>query len=155
MPRMKRVIGTAGLAAGVLDIAAAFLTGTAKPPVVLKAIASGLLGPRAFRGGTEVAALGLGLHFVIALGWAAVYWLASRRLAFLVRRPLVAGPVYGVFVYWFMQLVVLPLSAAPKFIPGPRPLAGTHKGMAIHLLCVGLPIALITARGDRPTPVTR
>ena len=54
MPRMKRVVGAAGLAAGVLDIAAAFLTGTAKPPVVLKAIASGLLGPRAFRGGTEV-----------------------------------------------------------------------------------------------------
>ena len=152
MPRMKSVVGTAGLAAGALDIAAAFLTSAAKPPVVLKAIASGLLGRRAFRGGPEVAALGLGLHFVIALGWAAVYYVASRRLAFLVRRPLVAGPAYGIFVYWFMQLIVLPLSAAPKFNPGPRPLGGTLKGMAIHILCVGLPIALVVSRGAERAP---
>jgi hypothetical protein len=141
----------AGLAAGALDILAAFATSAAKPAVVLKAIASGLLGRGAFRGGPGIAALGLGLHFMIALGWAAVYWLASRRVPFFRERPLVAGPAYGVFVYWFMQLVVLPLSAAPKFSPGPRTVGSSAKGMLIHIFCVGLPIALLIARGDRQT----
>lgn len=151
MPRRGSGVVAAGLAAGALDILAAFATSAAKPAVVLKAIASGLLGRGAFRGGPGIAALGLGLHFTIALGWAAVYWLASRRVPFFRERPLVAGPAYGVFVYWFMQLVVLPLSAAPKFSPGPRTFSGSAKGMLIHIFCVGLPIALLIARSDRKT----
>ncbi len=151
MPRKGSGVVAAGLTAGALDILAAFATSAAKPAVVLKAIASGLLGPAAFRGGSAVAALGLALHFMIALGWAVVYWLASRRFAFLRERPLVAGPAYGVFVYWFMQLVVLPLSAAPKFSPGPRSVGDSARGMLIHIFCVGLPIALLVARSERKT----
>jgi hypothetical protein len=136
-----------GLLAGVLDIGAAFATSAlaGRGPVrVLHAVASGLLGAEAFRGGAPAAALGLGLHFVIALGAAAVYGAASRLFPALVRRAVPAGLLYGVAVYFFMNLVVLPLSAVPfkvAFTP-----AGLAQGLLIHMTCVGLPIALCARR---------
>jgi len=82
--RPVRAVVFAGLLAGVLDLTAAFafsaLRGV-RPVRVLKFIASGLLGPAAYQGGALTAALGLALHFVIALGGAAVYWAASRQIA--------------------------------------------------------------------------
>ena len=71
-----------GLTAGVLDILDAFVMtvingGT--PTRVLHSIASGVLGPSAFEGGAATAALGLFLHFLIACGMAAAYWLACRQ----------------------------------------------------------------------------
>ena len=140
----------AGGAAGLLDILAAFATTIAKgrrPVGVLKAIASGLLGPDAFSRGNGVAALGLFLHFVIATGWAAIYWLLTRRFPVLLRRPVPAGALYGIAVFWLMRLVVVPLSAAPDFSNGG--VADVVRGMAIHVVCVGLPIALVVARAAR------
>lgn len=139
-----------GLAAGVLDIAAAFLQAAQRgrsPVRVLHAIASGLLGADAFQGGTPTAALGAVLHFVIAFGAAAVYVAASRKLRVLVERHVLCGLLYGIAVYWFMNLVVLPLSAIPferQFQP-----AGVAIGLVIHMLCVGLPIALAARRFAR------
>jgi uncharacterized membrane protein YagU involved in acid resistance len=49
-----------------------------------------------------------------ALGAATVYYLAGRKLTFLVSRAVLCGLIYGVLVYLFMHIVVLPLSAAPK-----------------------------------------
>jgi hypothetical protein len=140
----------AGGAAGALDILAAFATTIARghrPVGVLKAIASGLLGPDAFSRGNGVAALGLFLHFFIATGWAAIYWLLSRRFPVLVRRPVPAGALYGIAVFWLMRLVVVPLSAAPDFSDGS--VTGILRGMAIHITCVGLPIALVLSRAAR------
>ena len=135
-----------GLIAGVLDIADALifhgLRGVA-PSRVLQAIASGLLGRDAFGGGPATAALGLGLHFFIALTAASVYVLASLRMPLLLRRPVRCGAAYGLVVYAVMQWVVLPLSA---FRPGPPVLAGIDWGrvnlLLAHVFCVGLPIAL-------------
>jgi uncharacterized membrane protein YagU involved in acid resistance len=89
------------------------------------------------------AALGCALHFLIALVAAAVYVVASRRLPVLIRRPVLSGLLYGVVVYVVMNWVVVPLSAIPRgpFRPG---LAATL--VVIHMLFVGLPIALATAR---------
>jgi hypothetical protein len=141
---------SAGGAAGALDILAAFAVTIANgrsPVGVLKAIASGLLGPDAFSRGNAVAALGLFLHFVIATGWAAIYWLLSRRFPILVRRPVPAGTLYGIAVFWLMRLVVVPLSAAPDFSDGN--VSAILRGMAIHIVCVGLPIALVVSRAAR------
>jgi len=136
-----------GLLAGAMDITAAFVTSGlhGRGPVrVLHAIASGLLGADSFQGGAATASLGAALHFLIALGAAAVYWAASRWLKLLVRQPVVCGLLYGLAVYFFMNLVVLPLSAVPfkvTFTP-----AGLAEGLTIHMLCVGLPISLVTRR---------
>ncbi len=140
-------IAAAGAAAGALDILAAFATAVARdnsPLGVLKAVASGLLGRDAFRGGNDVALLGLFLHFVIATGWAVLFYLLSRRFPVLVRRPVVAGALYGIAVFWLMRLVVVPLSAAPRFPGGSA--GAVALGIGIHICFVGLPIALVIAR---------
>ncbi len=136
-----------GLIAGTLDITGAIVTNGWRgvtPIQVLHSVASGLLGPRAFQGGTATAALGLGLHFAIAFAACAVYYAASRRLDVLVRRPILCGLLYGVAVYFFMSLVVVPLSAAPFRIRMEPPNLAT--GLIVHMLCVGLPIALAIRR---------
>jgi len=142
--RPVRAILLAGLLAGVLDITAAFGFSASRggtPAGVLRFVASGLLGPSAFQGGAATAALGLALHFVIALGAAVVYWAASRKIAFLATHPVPSGLIYGVAVYFFMNLVVLPLSAVP-----PRPFVPVPAMIVIHMLCVGLPIAVVLRR---------
>jgi hypothetical protein len=139
-----------GLAAGALDIIAAFVQAALRergPVGVLHAIASGVLGADAFQGGAPTAALGAVLHFVIAFGAAAVYVAASRKLRVLVERPVLCGLLYGIAVYLFMNLVVLPLSAIPFKMPY-KP-AGIATALIIHMLCVGLPIALAARRFAR------
>ena len=142
--RSGRAILWAGLAAGALDITAAFVMSAVRgrndPVRVLQSVASGLLGAGSFEGGLPAAALGLVAHFVIAFGAAAVYVAASRTLRFLAEHPIVCGLLYGAAVYAFMNSVVVPLSAAPFKIPY------NLVGLTIHLLCVGLPIGLMTAR---------
>lgn len=137
-----------GLLAGVLDITAACVSNYAQrgtsPVVVLQSVAGGLLGRDAYQRGAGSAALGLALHFLIAFGAAFVFYAASRKLKFLVRHAFVAGLLYGVAVYFFMALVVLPLSAStyrPSFEPFPLTL-----NLLIHIFCVGLPIALAVRR---------
>lgn len=120
------------------------------PPVrLLQGIASGLLGPSAFTGGIPAALPGFFFEFVIATGAAAVYVLASRSMRFLIRRPWIAGPLYGIAVYWFMQLVVLPLS---RYAHRRFSLRITLVGIAIHMVCVGLPIALTARHFAAPAP---
>jgi hypothetical protein len=139
----------AGLACGVLDITAALVVYGyfgLKPMRLLQGISSGLLGPKAFDGGLATALLGLLCHFFIAFGAAAVYFAASRGVRFLVEQAVVCGVLYGVAVYFFMQLVVLPLSAAAK---RPFSLKMTIVGVVIHIFCVGLPISLIVRRFSR------
>lgn len=145
-PSAYRAILWAGLIAGALDITAACtrwaLRGVS-PARVLRGVAGGLFGPSAAQGGIAISALGLLLHFVIAFGAAAVYFAASRKIDLLVRRPWIAGPLYGIGVHCFMQFVVLPLSAARM---GPFSPSEFVIGMIIHILFVGLPIALVVSR---------
>lgn len=139
-----RAIFLGGIFCGALDIAAALLVyGAMGVPAMrlLQGIASGLVGERAFSSGSAAAALGLVLEFVISWGAAAVYVAASHLLPVLVRRAGIAGPLYGLAVYWFMQLVVLPLSA---YHAGAFSWRLTLIGIAIHTVCVGPPIALAT-----------
>jgi hypothetical protein len=146
-PRAARAIVWGGLLAGVGDIAFAFVVSGLRgvgPVRVLQSVAGGLLGRAAAEGGLATAALGAVLHFFIAFVWAAVYWLASRKLKVLVRRPVVCGLLYGLAVYFFMYFVVLPLSAI-YFKPS-RELSSMLLNAAGHMLLVGLPIALAAGK---------
>jgi len=51
------------------------------------------------------------------------YFLLSRRIRLLLRWPVPVGLAYGVFLYFFMNLVVLPLSAIG------HPAFGDHRWM--------------------------
>ena len=134
------------LAAGIMDISAAFITWWPKgvtPSRILKGIASGALGPDAYNGGWEVAAIGLAFHFFIAFCAASVFYLASRRLPFLTRRPILSGISYGVAVYLVMYWIVMPLS---HYRHRPFTASSTIIAIVTHMLCVGLPIALVISR---------
>jgi hypothetical protein len=132
-----------GVIAGTLDITAAFVDSGLRgrsPIVVLQAVASGFLGESSFRDGLGSAALGLGSHFLIALGSATIYSMASRKLKFLLERPIVGGLLYGIAIYFFMNAVVVPLSAVP-FRLSHSPMV-VMIGLAVHMLCIGLPVSL-------------
>jgi len=135
-----------GLACGVLDITQAFVAWGfqgVKPLAILRHIASGLLGDKAFKGGLGTAVLGTALHFLIAFGAAAVYYAASRRLIFLTQWAVLSGLLYGEAVFLFMHFIVVPLSAAQKS-PFSIPLLIT--GPIGHMFLVGLPIAVAVRR---------
>lgn len=137
-----------GLIAGTLDISEniifnAFRHITAGQ--IFQYIASGLTGRWAFRAGAESVALGIAIHYAIALTWTAVYFAASRRINMLVRRPVVCGLVYGAVAYLVMNLVVLPLTRVPR-AASTMSVASRVSGVLALLLCVGLTVALLTAR---------
>jgi len=139
---MKRILlGT--LVVGALDILEVIvfygLKGVA-PTRILQSVARGLLGKSAFEGGMQTALLGLGLHYFIAFVVVCVYYFASHRIAALRESPVIMGAIYGLLVYLFMNVVVVPLSAAgpPRFT-----LTGVLNGLFAHVFCVGIPTALI------------
>jgi Na+/alanine symporter len=135
-PNALLAILAGGLLAGSLDLGSAFITYGAGVP---RAIAGGLLGPAALHGGSGVYVLGILLQFFIATSAAAVYYLASRKLAFLKDHPFVCGPFYGIAVFLVMNLIVLPLSAL--HFRGPFQLAGLIQGLVVHMILIGLPIS--------------
>src|SRR5262245_31456269 len=110
-----------GLTAGVLDIADAFIVTTINggtPVRVLQTIASGVLGRESYQGGAASAALGLVLHFVIAFSAASAFFLISRLLPAVLRRPVVSGMTFGLGVWAFMYYVVLPITFhRPNVLP--------------------------------------
>ena len=103
-----------GFVAGSLDILAAALINRVDPLIIMRAIASGLLGRAAFQGGLPVAALGLLLQWAMSLLIAAIFVFAAGRMSLLSRRWIAAGLLYGVMVFMVMEYVVVPLSAAAK-----------------------------------------
>lgn len=143
----------AGALAGTLDIAYVIvfygLKGVAAVRI-LQGVAAGLVGREvATNGGGFMAVLGLAIHFAIAMSVAAVFVGLSRGLHWLARHPFLSGPAYGAVVWLVMNLAVLPLTATP---PKSFPPANWPPVFLAHLLCVGLPIALVVRwrEDDRP-----
>jgi uncharacterized membrane protein len=146
--RAYRAIGWAGLLAGSLDITAAFVEAGLEgrsPVSLLQGIAGGLLGMSSFRGGLATAVLGAFLHFLIATTAAAVFYLASRKLKFVVKHAIPSGLLYGFAVYIFMYYIVLPISAYHTKIALPT-MTGLIRDVAVHMLMVGLPISLVVRK---------
>ena len=144
---MKRVL-IGGLVVGGLDLLDAivfFGLRNAVPPVrIFQSIAAGVQGRAAFSGGVPSAALGILLHFFIALVIVGVYFVASRYLPVLIRHWIVCGILYGIAVYFFMNDVVIPLSATTR---GAFAWPVFVNGLAIHMFGVGLPAAWFATRG--------
>lgn len=67
---------------------------------VVQSIASGLLGRAACSGGYRTAALGVVLHFVIALGAAAAFCIGSAKVRWLTQSPWLSGALFGVAVVY-------------------------------------------------------
>jgi hypothetical protein len=143
-----KTIALGGLVVGALDLLDAVvffgLRSGVRPVRIFQSIAAGVLGRAAFSGGTNAAALGVVLHFVIAFLIVLTYWILSRYIPFMRQQVLVGGICFGIGAYFVMNYVVIPLSATsrgafawPVFI----------NGLAIHAFGIGLPAAWIIARG--------
>jgi hypothetical protein len=126
----------AGFAAGVGDTLLALVLFQVGPVRIYQSVAAGLLGRDSFQGGLATAALGMFLHFFIATAAAAVYVAAGTRLKLLSSQAVACGLAFGIAVYFFMNLVVVPLSRA-------RAGGFSWRMMVGHALLVGLPIALV------------
>ncbi len=143
---MLRAILYGGLITGVLDIADAAIASIVRggsPIRMLQYIASGLVGPSAAKGGLPMAALGLALHFAIAMGAAVVYNVAARWIPVMTRGTWWCGPVYGLLVFAFMNLIVIPLAFGHL---GKYTLPVLANLIFATIFCVGLPIALAARR---------
>ena len=90
---------------------------------VLQSVDSGIYGRASRNGGVKTAIVGAVCHYFIALCMVLAYFLLSRRIRLLLRWPVPVGLAYGVLLYFFMNLVVLPLSAIG------HPAFGDHQWM--------------------------
>ena len=154
-PRAFQTIVLSGLTVGTLDGIAACINAAARgimPDRVFKYIASAVLGREtANAGGFEIVLLGILMHYGIAFGVATAFYLIVSRLPMLLRYPLIVGPIYGVIVYFMMAYVIVPLT---RVVQGPFNLSGMIVMIIIHMVCVGLPPALIASYLARRTALS-
>lgn len=99
-------------------------------------VASGLLGRASFQGGWPTVLLGGVLHLFNATVIVTVYYVASRRIPLLTRRPVLSAILYGCLVFVVMNFVVVPLSAARIMR---ITVVNLVNGFVGHILSVGLP----------------
>jgi hypothetical protein len=136
-----------GVIAGVLDIGAAAAANNLGLDVIMRAIARGVLGPEAMKGGTQAAALGFALQVFMGGLIGLIYGVAATRIPALIQRWIPFGMAYGVGIFIVMNWVVVPLSAIGKF-PTFKSAddMGTHLGI---MIAFGLFVAAATSLGAK------
>ena len=145
-----QAILTGWLVCGVLDITAACIQARIQagrtPAMVLRGVASAFWGRAALDGGAAMVAIGLVMHFTVALTATLVFYALSRRVAFLRTAPLlIVGPLYGLVVFAAMNYGTLPVLSWVRSLylgtPPRWPGSMSWPQVGIHMACVGLPIA--------------
>src|SRR6266545_3440236 len=111
---------------------------------VLQYIASGALGNAAFEGGVATALLGVLIHLFISFVIAGVFILSAERIPLLRGYAIAGALLYGFGVFIVMNLIVLPLSAAPP-LPAPTMLQVIEMVIE-HILAIGLPLGILVRR---------
>jgi hypothetical protein len=136
---------TDGLFSSVLSVA--FYHSTVQR--LFQGVASTLLGPEAFNGGAPTFAIGVLMHFGVALGWSVVFLLIVKRARWIHR--LLDSPygvvnvasLYGPIIWMVMSLAVIPLLLH-------RPPAINNRWLVQligHIPFVGIPIVWSIGRG--------
>jgi hypothetical protein len=143
----------AGALVGVLDITAAciqvYIASGMMPIRLLQGVAGGLLGRGSYNGGFATAALGLVMHFMMALTVATIFYALSRRFS-LPKNLLgvvAVGLLYGAAVFAVNNFATAQFLSWVRslYLHTPilfKPPMGWSQ-LVIHLFCVGLPIALV------------
>ena len=142
---MLKPIAIATAVAGTLDIFFAMILTVffgREIGGMLRYVGSGPF-PQATEMGASGAILGLIVHFALMAIMAAAYVLAAQRLPALLQRPIQWGVLYGLVTYVVMNWLVVPMRFDTPLPPSPLSLATQ---LFAHVVLVGIPIALITAR---------
>jgi hypothetical protein len=128
----------AALVSGTVDLAFAFAyygwQFGVGPQRILQSIASGWQGAAARDGGWASAALGAVSHYAILVVAAWWYLIALNRSGWMRAHPWLGGFAYGACIFFVMNLVVVPLSAAP---PRNFVLLDELVPLAAHVLLIG------------------
>jgi hypothetical protein len=136
----------AWLVAGTLDITAAViqtLINGRDPVMMLKFIASGVFGSASLSGGTGYAVMGLLFHYVIAGIWTWFFFFLYAQVKFLQKNVWLTAVTYGVFVWFVMNRIVLPLSNTPAI---PFTVRGALISAAILIAAIGTPLSFMARR---------
>lgn len=86
-------------------------------------------------------ALGVLLHFGISILWALGYVYLTRSQPRLLTRPFLSGAGFGLVVYCFMQIILIP--AGQYHRPTPPELA---IGLVANIVFFGVTVALVVSR---------
>jgi hypothetical protein len=138
-------VAIGGVVAGAIDLAFNTVKAVNAGTSVLrpwKGVAAALLGKDAvIQGGDAMATIGVGLHFLITIGAAAIYYLVAKRWEWLVRHAFLSGIVFGTIFFLALNYVILPLT----FIGRPLYVGGQTIAVALplHIIMIGLPISMI------------
>jgi hypothetical protein len=152
MKNIKPILYAAVLV-GVLDITAAciqvYVASGMMPIRLLQGVAGGLLGRGSYNGGFATAAIGLLMHFTMAITVATIFYALSRRfpLPQKLLGVVAVGLLYGAAVFAVNNFGTSPLLSWVRslYLHTPvlfKPPMGWTQ-LVIHLFCVGLPIALV------------
>ena len=95
--------------------------------------------------GAKFLVIGVAVFALMAI-MVAVFVLAATRLRRLWQQPILWGVLYGLATYVVMNLVVMPLRFGT---PVPPPTRAIVTQLFCHIVLVGIPIALVTARHFR------
>jgi hypothetical protein len=142
---MLKPIAIATAVAGTLDILFAMILTVffgREIGNMLRYVGSGPF-PQATEMGTNGAILGLLVHFALMAIMAAVYVIAAQRMPALLQRPIQWGVLYGLVTYVVMNWLIVPMRFDTPLPPSALSIATQ---LFAHILLVGIPIALITAR---------
>src|SRR5260370_10828127 len=144
MARKIRAIFWIGLTAGTLDITENLVFNHFRgisPWRVFQYIASGLIGMKSFQSGWNSVALGVAIHYAIALTWTGIFLFAALKFSTITRHPLLSGVIYGCLVYLIMTFMVLPLSGVPH-PPAEIPVASRINTVMAPLFSIQLLLSL-------------
>ena len=135
-----------GLIAGTLDATAASIQvylKTGKGPVIIFVyIASGVFGKEAFSMSQYIAFVGLLFHYLIAISFTAFYFLIYPKIKWLHWNKILNAVIYGIFVWFVMNRVVVPLSKAQSF---PFDIQKALVAAGILIVCIGVPVSFIAS----------
>lgn len=95
-------------------------------------------------------ALGITMHFAVAIAWALGYVYAARSQPQLALRPWISGAGYGTVVYVCMQIVLL---TAGIYRRPPAQLLFAQ--LLAHIVFYGIPVAFIVSRAFRTSDAQR
>lgn len=144
---MTRKIILSGIMIGLLDATAACINAYISlgllPSRVFQYIASGLMGKTAFETDTIPVILGMAIHFSIAITATYIFYQVYKRYGPALRPVILFGGVYGIWIWLFMNYVVIPISLIGTY---PSNLNQIVIGLLVHVFVIGIPIALLVRK---------
>ncbi|MGN7724394.1 hypothetical protein ACTJIL_01050 [Luteimonas sp. 22616] len=135
-------VAIAGIGGALLDlwVAAAYWSQFQVEAIrIPQGIAAWIVGRDAFDGGAATALLGTLLYCGLVWAVCALYRVAARHYAVLLRRPVLCGALYGMLAYGVVFWIIAPLLAGDGGSTKPEWLGLC---VATYIVAIGIPAAL-------------